>query len=407
MAPKATAQTWTQMGPSVAQDAILPKVACDAQGRVWVTMQDLATPSHHGSVKRFVPALGALPAQWEYVGAAGSTSISNDWWPSLAFSRSGEIFRASYDYRVGAPQFAAPLLNMRQWNPVTGQWELMQPFPVSLGEAHMPAMKLDDWDRPVVAYRHGNPATVQAPFGAVSVLRYERLPGGGWAPRFLGGQGFSADLFPAAAYPKSISWFNCLDVDSGGRLWAAWQESNAIMGGVPVVATYREVDDRWEMVGDFRPLIPPGRSGNLELAVDKYGTPYLAAYLFDQFRVYRWVGDLKTGAWQMLGIPVGFLDAPKMTPGSEYRDWVAFALDPDGAPYLAYRAQNRSNRVIVRRFLGGVWQLVGNPAFTGPVGEDDQLSLAFSGSTPVLALRHSLPTSLASTSREVQVWYYR
>ncbi len=401
------AQTWQPLGRSAARGTILPRVAIDPSGAAWLTFQDLMAHDHRGSTLIEIPGATPLEGDWKYVGPQGSGSEANDWWPNLAFGPKGQVFRASYDYRLYTPTFSFPLLNVRRYNHKFNGWELLQPFPYTFGEAHCADVEVDAVGRPVVMFRDGNPATFHWPHGAATVIRFEPYAGGLWKPDFLGGQGFSKGLFAPTVYDSSATWFNCLEIGPDGTIWGAWREDFSTLGTVAVVARYSEKEKCWNTVGHAGLIRPPIRGDNLALALDPKGKPHVAAFNGQGFDVLCLEKRGESDYWRVLGKNVGASDKPRMTPGTEYREWTALAISPAGEPHLAYRSQTHGNRMVVRKLERGRWALVGQPGFTSPLGEDDQPSLDFQGDFPVVSFRHTIPTTTAWHSQELQVWTFR
>lgn len=100
-----------------------------------------------------------------------------------------------------------------------------------------------------------------------------------------------------------------------------------------------------------------GAVGAGALAKDSSGTLYAAYDYWDpQDEIYKIVVlKLANGSWQEL--PGSVLAA-----GEEYLDW-AFAVTPDGTPYVSYVSFTQDSKLVLKKFQGDSWVAAGpNPA---------------------------------------------
>ncbi|MBP9054418.1 MAG: hypothetical protein KBF94_17505, partial [Ilumatobacteraceae bacterium] len=113
-----------------------------------------------------------------------------------------------------------------------------------------------------------------------------------------------------------------------------------------------------------------------QLAFAPDGTPYVAfqsTVVSGKLLVQRYVG----GVWSPVGGTSG------LSAGPAYGLQLAFA--PDGTPYVAYSDNGLDNKAVVKRFTGGAWSTVG-PDTGLSYGEVTTLRLAFApDGTPWLA----------------------
>gem|GEM_PF-2365762 len=141
---------------------------------------------------------------------------------------------------------------------------------------------------------------------------------------------------------------------------------------------------------------PCGMDPQLAFAPD--GTPYVAFQSTDlsgKLLVQRYVG----GVWSPVGGTTG------LSTGAAYALKLVFA--PDGTPYVAYRDAALAFKTVVKRFTGGAWSAVG-PDSGLSSGEVTALSLAFApDGTPWLAYADSTLSSKAVIRRYVAgAWTY-
>ncbi len=187
-----------------------------------------------------------------------------------------------------------------------------------------------------------------------------------------------------------------------------------------VVRAFDPSTGEWEPVGDPTdpdyPAMTASESRYNSLAFLPDNTPYLASTVF----AGSWKGTLMRfsgGAWEELGGPAGFSESatdislafcPESIPYVAFMNWaeggkasvkrfhndiwenvggavvdnevidedsLSFAISPDGVLHVAFAA-DADNTIIIKRFLQGSWQPLGDSGFGG--GEGYQTSLAFS-----------------------------
>ncbi len=394
--------SWAPLGGPVpvAGRTMTPRIEVLA-GRVAITFRerDLGL---RGSVRLYDEQFD----RWAPVGLPGSCSTREDWWSRIAY-RNNLLVRASYEY--GLHPDGGSGLNLRRFDPVADAWVRLGPLPLSTGQAHTPDVVVTQEGKVLVAYQDGPGGNAPGlPEGAVSVQEIDPVTG---TAQYLGPQGFS-DLLVGS--PRSKSWHVSLEVAPDRTPWVAWSETSAsdllFAKDFAAVARYQTDQLAWELVGGFG-LGHGARGDHIALALGPAGEVFVATYVpltgTGAVRVFRF--EESTGTWSQVGPEFGELDGVDFSPEAGYREYLALAVDPSGVPHVAYRAASLSARAVVRRYdaLLDDWIPVGGGPFSPMNGADDYLSLAFLGSSPVVAFRHGCSDTSVCLASELQVWIYR
>ena len=154
------------------------------------------------------------------------------------------------------------------------------------------------------------------------------------------------------------------------------------------------------------------RGSYINMVLDSTGRPHVATLHFgpsatNGIQVYR-LNDTGDG-WDRVGGAAGLSDDATVSPEAGYRESSAFALSASDVPYVAYRGANRQNKICVRRFNAATQSLdaVGVLGFspgTGTSAEDDYISMAIRGETPIVAFRHGYSDPSVGSASELMVW---
>lgn len=153
-------------------------------------------------------------------------------------------------------------------------------------------------------------------------------------------------------------------------------------GAKACVRAWRPTTNGWYPVGQQG--FTPDVPNNLVLRIAPDGTPYVAYYVWSTRIVVRRFDGV---AWPMVGTEVDGIDVPTVeTEG--WRQWLGFEIDALGRPVLAYEALNRGRKAVVKRFetSSGTWEPLGVEGFTPSSADYLSLALAPDG-TPYVAFR--------------------
>lgn len=369
-----------------------PRLQMIYRGLPMITFQDSGLSSSTGQGSTSVFRSGSW--DWVSIGAPGSASNDRDWWPSLAEGLNSVIYRASYGYNNQANGSG---LNLRYFDRANRAWTNVTSTPLSTGEAHMPDLKSDSLGNLYIGYQDGSGGnTTSQPQGSMSVLKVDPIAG---TSTFLGGAGFSDAL---TASGTSGAWTTSIAIGPDDQLWASWSESHHGQSGGPraAVARFDSNSNSWQLVGGFG--LGHNAPGNfLSLKLDSTGRPHVATLDYGSssangIKVLR-LDSAGTG-WEQVGQSVGFSDDVRMSPEAGYREYFAFAFNVNDVPYLAYRGQNRQNKICVRSLdqATGDWLPAGALAFspgTGSSAEDDYISIGFRGNIGLVGFRHGNSSS--------------
>lgn len=130
-----------------------------------------------------------------------------------------------------------------------------------------------------------------------------------------------------------------VEVAHNGTVWAAWHESADALRGA-VVASYDESLDRWTVAGSAVNG-RPGSGQHVSLAIDPTGAPVVAYRVFGppRFRVMRY--DRQAQAWLQLGHDIGTAQLagggyPGFSREAGYRERTPFAVGRNGGTYLGF-----------------------------------------------------------------------
>lgn len=400
----ATPQTWRQLGPSVPATGrtMTPKLEMITSSLLMITFKEELYPGT-GTVRVYSPSAN----DWVSLGLPGSCSDERDWWPRLAIDLNGNLYRASYQYSL---QRSGSGLNLRTFDRSTRAWTRFGGLPLTSGESHMPDVAVDSSGNVFVSYQDGPGGNLSSdPQGAISVCRVDAIT---QQATCVGAAGFS-DRF--ASGNASSAWATNIEIGPNDDMWVAWSESNP-GGGTSARAAVAHFDvdlNAWKLVGGFG-LGDDAPGSYINMVLGSTGRPHVATLHFgpsatNGIQVYR-LNDAGIG-WDRVGGVAGLSDHVTVSPEAGYRESRAFALSASDVPYVAYRGANQQNKICVRRFNAATqsWDAVGALGFspgTDTSAEDDYISMAVRGETPIVAFRHGCSDPSDCSESELMVWAF-
>ncbi|MCI5197626.1 MAG: hypothetical protein D3919_15680 [Candidatus Electrothrix sp. AW5] len=236
-------------------------------------------------------------------------------------------------------------------------WEQVGAAGFSPGSAYDISFALDSSGTPYVAYQDS------ANGGKASVMRFN---GTSWEQ--VGVAGFSPDS------AEDIQ----LALDSNGRPYVAFSYWDYANGGKASVMRFNGAS--WEQVGTAG--FSPDSAGDISLALDSSGRPYVAFSYWDSTNNRSKVGVMRFNgtSWEQVG-------AAGFSLGDE-ASGIQLALDSSGRPYIAYRdGYDDYGKASVMRFNGTNWEQVGAAGFSPGSSYNPSLALD-SNDRPYVAFRY-------------------
>jgi Bacterial surface proteins containing Ig-like domains len=322
----------------------------DKNGSVYVAYDD-PNNGNTVSVMKYSPESN----EWKLLGKSFPKS-ENNYSPSIALDSKGTPYVAYNECNIGKATVVK-----YTGNGTTG-WETVGSEGFSDSVAYF-SLTIDSSDTPYLAY-----ADMDKEFKA-AVMKYTGKTESGWES--VGTTGFSE----GRAYDLTFA------VSPNSMPYVAYQDT--ANHGKATVMKYTGTD--WEPVGTAG--FSYGMISSISLAVDKNGTPYvgydvggyglmLAASGSNESCVMKFTGvtEANPTGWESVG-STGFADC--------YTSDSRIAVDSGGTLYVAYRDDNSSQKLTVKKYDGANWVNVGNAGFSA--GHIVYMSLMLRGGTPYVA----------------------
>jgi hypothetical protein len=278
------------------------------------------------------------PGQFQYVGEARFS-------PPGAFSVALEVNSEGTAYAAFTDVSDSGRVVVMRFSPSSRRWEKIGGGGTSLGAVYMLDLAVDPAGIPYLAFKDEGDSM------RVTVLR--------WEPDSL-----RWARVGKAATPDDIGQF-AFALGPAGEPYVAYKDRR--YEDRSTVLRYDKAGNAWNALGDSG--FTDAEGNFLTLAVDRAGAPYLGYY--DELRggrasVMRYAGPSE--GWTPVG-ELGFSRAKA--------NGTAIAIDPGGAPYLAYMDGSENTfKTTVRRFASGSWTPLGEEAFSS--GQALSLNLAIS-----------------------------
>lgn len=376
-------------------------VAVSSEGTVYISYQD----SFNGGVSVY----GYISGEWQLIGRAGFGEEPIDQ-KDLILSHDGTPYIITREYPI--------MVTVRRFNGV--DWEIVGDSGISEGFALYTKVVLSSEGIPFIAY---------ADYSKNNYLEVKRFNGNLWetfGSPILDAfvfesldMAFSADNVPFVVYSDRQSLGRAIVQRYNGSAWeivgnelissGTARNTNIALSeeGIPYIAyvdganfervtVQRFNGTTWEIVGEA------GFSGReaigTKIVLDSDGLPYVVYSGRTTPTTFTVIVQRFNGtSWEMVG------DEPFSPQGGFLAD---IALDRNNIPYVAYSDGADTNRVTVKRFIEGTWEVVGDVGFTSEFANSKDIAIADDG-TPVVLYQDAGNSFRASVQRfDGNTWTY-
>jgi len=177
-----------------------------------------------------------------------------------------------------------------------------------------------------------------------------------------------------ARSPEAVAERSEIKVDSQGRPWVLWSEITP--GSRLDNVSLAIFDKTWRLVGGALSTDLDSSSRARDLALGPGDRPFLAcSRLIDRHDFQVFAGAWDGQRW------VPFAGPLNLDP-DVYAGFPSLVVDPKGTPTVAFLQASDGFKLVVKRWTGSTWEVLGTPGSLGARNPKLALSL---GTAPVLA----------------------